>query len=396
MSAALEYLCRESNKLYNCTLYLARQLDFKAGKFFNGSWLSSQMKLNSHMKALYTSAAQPTCISVGKAFKSFKELLKPWRKGELPEKPKPPQYRTSDSRFQIGYPQRWLKLVDGVVKVPMGKACKTWFNLSEVFLPFPTHLDWNQVQKLQIVPRAGYFDVVWIGKGKPVEPVDFAPDKALSIDPGLNNWLTCTTTEGTSFLVDGKHLKSLNQWYNKRVANIKEGKDKYFWCNPLDRITGKRNHQMREAVNQATRIANEHCLEPGIGTIVLGWNQSQKQRSEMGRKTNQKLVFVPSSRLKKRIQQLAEQYGIIFIEQEDSYTSKVAALDLDVIPVFGKKSGGWKPSGKRVKRGLSRSADGTEVNADAKARWNIGRKANVTGMQSTPATGVLTSPKRLR
>lgn len=121
LGAALEYLCRESNKLYNCTVYLARQLYFKESRFSHGRWLSSQMKLNPHMKALYTSAAQQTCISVGEAFTSFKELLKLWRKGELLERPKPPNYRTSNGLFQISYPKRWLKLVEGMVRVPMPK-----------------------------------------------------------------------------------------------------------------------------------------------------------------------------------------------------------------------------------------------------------------------------------
>lgn len=96
LRAALKFLCLESNKLYNSTLYLARQLYFKAGKFSNGRWLSTQMKRNPHMKALYTSAAQQTCISVGEAFKGFKELLNLWRKGELPERPfaaKVPNFR---------------------------------------------------------------------------------------------------------------------------------------------------------------------------------------------------------------------------------------------------------------------------------------------------------------
>lgn len=84
----------------------------------------------------------------------------------------------------------------------------------------------------------------------------------------------------------------------------------------------------------------------------------------MGRKTNQKFVQVPTARLKQRIQQLCEQYGIKFIEQEESYTSQASALDMDEIPVYGEKPEGWKPSGKRLKRGLYRAADGTAVNAD--------------------------------
>lgn len=396
LRAALEFLCSESNKLYNSTLYLARQLYFKAGKFSNGQWLSMQMKRNPHMKALYTSAAQQTCISVGEAFKGYRELLGLWRRGELTDRPKPPNYRTSDGMFQLSYPKRWLKLVDAQVRLPMGTACKVWFNLPEIFLPFPSNLDWAKVKELQIVPRASYFDAVWVCEGKPVEPAPLDSEKALSIDPGLDNWLTCVTTEGQSFIIDGRHLKSLNQWYNKRVANIKESKPQSFWCKLLDRATGKRNRQMRDAVNKAARMVLNHCLERGIGTVVFGWNQGQKTRSNMGRKGNQKFVQVPTARLKRRIEQLCELYGIRFVEQEESYTSQSSALDLDSIPVYGEKPEGWEPSGKRLKRGLYRAADGTEVNADANGAWNIGRKANVTGMQCTPARGVLTSPKRLR
>lgn len=150
------------------------------------------------------------------------------------------------------------------------------------------------------------------------------------------------------------------------------------------------------AVNKAARMVVDIVLECGIGTVVFGWNKNQKQGSNMGKKTNKKFVQVPTARLKQRIQQLCELYGIQFIEQEESYTSKASALDLDEIPVYGEKPEGWKPSGKRVKRGLYQSADGREINADCNGSWNIGRKAKVVGMQCKPSRGHLTSPKRLR
>jgi IS605 OrfB family transposase len=153
---------------------------------------------------------------------------------------------------------------------------------------------------------------------------------------------------------------------------------------------------MRHAVNKAARVVVNHCLSHSIGTVVFGWNQGQKNGVNMGRKTNQKFVQIPTGRLKARIAQLCEAHGIIFIEQEESYTSKASALDLDAIPVYGEKPEGWKASGRRIRRGTYRSAAGVEVNADANGAWNIGRKANVIGMQGTPTRGVLTSPKRLR
>lgn len=392
---ALAYLCEESNKLYNCTMFLARNLYFKTGKFSNGRWLSSQMKRNAHMKALYTSAAQQTCISVGEAFKGYKELLKKWHKGELDFRPKTPNYRSKGGLFQLSYPKRWLKLIDGKVRIPMGTACKTWFGLQFIYIDFPTNLEWSDIAELQIVPRAGYFDACWVTKSDEQQKSELDATKWLAIDHGLDNWLTCVTDDD-SFIVDGRHLKSVNAFYNKRVAKIKAGKSQDFWCKLLDQMTTKRNRQMRDAVNKAARLVINYCLENRIGKLVFGWNKGQKNDSNMGRKNNQKFVQIPTAKLKNRIAQLCEQYGIEFIETEESYTSKASALDLDDIPVFGEKPETWKPSGRRVRRGLYKTANGTLVNADCNGAYNIARKGQVTGMLRKPAIGSLTMPKRLR
>lgn len=399
LSAVLEYLCSESNKLYNCTTYLARQIYFKTGLYANKFWLASQMKTTPHMRSLYTSAAQQTCISVGEAFKGYKELLSCYYKGELADKPKLPSYRKR-GLFQISYPKRWLKLTSKGVRVPLGKSCKAWFGLSETFIPFPSNLNWDTIKELSIVPRAGYFDAVWVTKTEAKHASNPSQDNVLSIDHGLDNWLTCISNVNTSFIVDGKHLKSVNQWYNKRLATIKENKSQDFWCKLLDKITGKRNRQMRDAVNKAAKIVVQHCLNNNIGTIVMGWNKGQKQNSNMGRKTNQKYVQIPTAKLKNRIEQLCNVHGIRYLETEESYTSKASSLDLDVIPVFGEKPEGWKPSGRRVKRGLYRSKAGIEFNADINGAINIARKVakqyefqfDLRGF----ARGVLTMPRRLR
>ncbi len=383
LSAVLEYLCSESNKLYNCCTYLARQIYFKTGKYANKFWLATQLKTNPHMKALYTSAAQQTCLAVGEAITGYKKLLKLWKQGELANKPKFPKYRKR-GLFQISYPKRWLKLTEQGVRVPLGKSCKVWFGISEIYLPFPSNLDWDSIKELQVVPRAGYFDAVWVTKTETTNNKRPQQNNVLSIDHGLDNWLTCISNIETSFIVDGKHLKALNQWYNKRVATIKENKSQDFWCKLLDKITTKRNRQMRDAVNKAARIVIDHCLKNNIVTIVFGWNKGQKQESNMGRKNNQKFVQIPTGKLKDRIEQLCDQYGIRFLETEESYTSKSSSLDLDDIPAFGAKPKGWKPSGKRVKRGLYRNATGIEFNADINGAISIARKAIQRGLGGFP------------
>ena len=141
-----------------------------------------------------------------------------------------------------------------------------------------------------------------------------------------------------------------------------------------------------------------HCLENGIGTVVFGWNKGQKDGVNLGDKTNQKFVQVPTARLKEQIKQLCEQYGIRFEETEESYTSKASFLDADEIPVYGEKPANWEPSGKGVKRGLYRSAEGSLINADCNGAANILRKVAVKlGLNlSRISSGELTAPLKLR
>jgi putative transposase len=137
-------------------------------------------------------------------------------------------------------------------------------------------------------PRNHCFYVEFVYEQKPVNVVKLEQSKILGIDHGVGNWLTCVSNVGTSFIIDGLKLKSVNQWYNKQIANIKEGKPQGFWSNKLVAITEKKNRQMRDAVNKAARIVINHCLNNKIGTVVFGWNEGQKDSSNMGKKNNQK------------------------------------------------------------------------------------------------------------
>lgn len=261
----------------------------------------------------------------------------------------------------------------------------------------PSNLAFDAIRELRILPRNGCFYAEFIYKLEKVESsVDV--EKALGIDHGLENWLACVDTEGNSFIVDGRHLKSINRWYNKQVSVLKDNKPQGFWSKRLARVTEKRNRQMRDAGNKAARIVVEHCLEQGIGTIVFGWNARQKDGAKMGAKTNQKFVPIPTARLKERIAQLCEQHGLQFVETEESYTSKASFLDDDVLPTIGEKPDSWKPSGRRTKRGLYRTGVNHTINADCNGAANILRKVSMTlGIDlSRVCRGALTRPTRIQ
>lgn len=396
LRAILEYVCCEANKLSNCGIYYARQMYFKTGKVVSKFDLHKQLNSNPHFGALQSQVAQQTLTTIAESFKSFIGLLKAYTKGTILDRPKLPKYRKQGLAL-VSYPSQAVKLKDGMLRFPLGSKVKAWFGLKAFYLPMPSNLDYKNIIEFRILPRNRCFYVEFVYKNEQ-EKFVLNSDLVLGIDPGLNNWLTCITNTSTSFIVDGKHLKSLNQFYNKQISTIKDKKPHGFWSNKLAAITEKRNRQMRDAVNKAARLVINHCLENKIGNIVFGWNKRQKDSSNMGRVNNQKFVSVPTAKLKERIKQLCEQHGINFIETEESYTSKASFVDNDFLPQYGAKPESWKSSGKRTKRGLFRTAQNWYINADCNGASNIIRKVSTTLNfdLSGVSRGALTTPLRLK
>lgn len=378
LRAILEYICTQSNSLHNCAVYYARQIWFKAKCGVSGFDLVNEAGKSKHFSALPSDAAVQTCIAVGESISSFFALLKKFYAGELERKPNFPNYRKAGGFHLVAFPKRSLKLIEGwagsppnsQIRLPLGLQVKAWFGIKSFTIPMPSNLDFETIREVRILPRNGCFYAEFVYPDPKIE-VDLDPTRCLGLDHGLNNWLTGVSNARTSFIIDGKHLKSINQWYNKSVARLMDNKPNGFWSKRLARLTEKRNRQMRDAVNKAARLVIKHCLSNKIGTLVFGWNKSQKQNANMGGKMNQKFVQIPTARLKERVKQLCNIYGIRFEETEESYTSKSSFLDADTIPVYGEKPIEWKASGKRTKRGLYRSSNGIEVNSDANGAANI-------------------------
>jgi len=400
LKGILEFLCTEANNLTNCGIYYSRQLYFKTGKIPTAFDLQKQLgtvQQNKNYQALYSDTAQQILGTVAESFKSFLGLLKGVKKGTVKQKPKLPNYRKPGGLSLVTYTGRSVKLVDGNLRFPLGKKVKAWFGLDSFTLPMPTNLEHSNIKEYRILPRNREFYVEFVYQTQAIN-AQLDKSNVLGIDHGINNWLTCVSDIGTSFIVDGRHLKSLNQWYNKSVATLKEGKPQGFWTNRLAAITEKRNRQMRDAVNKAARIVLNHCIENNIGTIVFGWNEGQKDSANMGKKTNQKFVQIPTAKVKDRIAQLCEQYGMDFVVTEESYTSKASFCDRDLLPKFGEKPEGWRASGTRIRRGLYRTLRGYLVNADCNGAANILRKVEITLSLNLIeiSRGVLSTPTKVR
>lgn len=397
LRAVLEFICSESHKLTNCGIYYARQLFFKTGKLIGKYDLEKEYKTNKHYQVLHSQAAQQILRSVAESFKSFKELDKKYSKGELHFKPKLPKYRKGNGYALVTYPKQALKLVGNNIKIPLGNTVKRWFKLDNFLISMPSNLKFADIKELRILPRNRCFYVEFVYERESAQELDLNPGYALAIDPGINNWLSCVSNIGTSFIVDGHKVKSLNQWYNKRISTLKEGKPQGYWDDQLAYITEKRNRQMRDAVNKAAKLVVNYCIKHQIGVVIFGWNQGQRQEAQLG-KTTQSFLQIPTAKLKERITQLCEYYGIKFVETEESYTSKASFLDGDFLPTFGAKPEGWTPSGKRVKRGMYCTGIGKFINADLNGAANILRKVETQlGLNLIKVCrALLTVPTRFR
>lgn len=293
-----------------------------------------------------------------------------------------PKYRKSGGMFAISFPKQALRCQDNQLLLPLGNQLGKWFGIKTIPIPMPNNLDFATVRELRILPRNGCFYAEFVYSTP--APQNTQPDlgRALGIDHGVGNWLTCVSNIGKSFIVDGKRIKSQNQWYNKQVAALKKNKSQDYWDETLAAITEKRNRQMRDAINKVARFVINWCLNHNVGTVVFGWNVRNKDGIYLGKKNNQEFVQIPTAKLKNRIQQLSEQYRIRFIETEESYTSKASFVDNDFLPKFGEKPQSWKPSGKRGKRkdGLGRgqyqTKQGIRINSDCNGAANILRKVS--------------------
>jgi putative transposase len=209
-------------------------------------------------------------------------------------------------------------------------------------------------------------------------PAPAAVDPALhaGVDIGLNN-LAMLTSDQPGFVprvVNGRPVKSINQFYNKRRAELQKWLGEKGASGRLERITTKRTRRIDWYLHTASRRIIELLVAAGIGTLCIGKNPLWKQQANLGRRNNQNFVSVPHARFIEKLTYQAELVGIQVKITEESYTSKASFLDADPLPVYGSDDQIPAFSGKRLKRGLYRAKDGRHINADVNGSYNTIRK----------------------
>ena len=412
------WLCHQSNNLYNSVLYQVRQSHFETcptyeyfdenqlfrtackDRLVKASYaqLCKDFKDNKHYQALGGQSAQQCIKSVVEAIISYNKLIKCWWRGELNNKPRITRYRISGGMYQVAFTSQNTTYddVSSSCRLSISRENKSELITTVLVIPGGAIFKSEQLSEVRIVPSNNQLWAEYIYKVESIKTVGLDYKSAISIDHGVSNWLSVLNSRGKSFIVCGKKIKSINQRYNKAVANHKKGKSSKYWDDYLAKLTHKRNCQMRDGVNKAARFIVNYCLNQEIGNIIFGWGQGIKNRSNLNKQNNQNFVQIPTARLKNRIQELAESVGIIFTETEEAYSSKASYLDNDLVPKYGEKPKGYKFSGRRITRGTYKSAKGCIVSADIQAAGNILRKVAVQlGISLVEAgRGALTLPKR--
>ncbi|WP_254172982.1 RNA-guided endonuclease InsQ/TnpB family protein [Planktothrix pseudagardhii] len=375
-------LCRLSKNMFNVGLYNVRQYFFQERKHlrYEGNYYHS--KGNENYELLATDIAQQTLKIVDRSFQSFFKLLQMKQRGELNVKVNIPGYLPKDGYFLLVIPIRPRDLEkmpskNWVFTVPTSRKFRR--EVGTFSFTIPERLRGFNIKEIRILPKTGgrYFDAAFVYEGaeeKQVEP----SQEMLGIDLGLNNFATCVSTTQESFILNGRKIKSINQWFNKENARLQSIKD-------LQKVQGlthrqaallnRRNHQVQDFLSKSARYVVNWCIKRNISKIVVGYNPDLKQLINIGKRNNQNFTQIPVFTFKRKLESLCERYGIKVIEQEESYTSKASSLDVDVLPVWNADNPKtYKFSGKRIKRGLYRTAQGWVVNADANGALNILRK----------------------
>ena len=356
----LDRLCFLSKNLYNATLYAIRQHYFNTKKYLSYGNVNKQFVLedNHDYRQLPAATSQQVQRQVDAMFRSFFRAIKsPKMKGKTVHIP---GYKDKiDGRYVVTYTGQQVSLKDGVVKFK---------DKEKNLYSFNTKCD--NISEVKIVPKSDYISVNIIYNIPDVVPVQ-DNGRYASIDLGIDNLVTVTSTCSNAEIIDGRRLKSINQFYNKKVAALQSKlvQDKHT-SKRIRQITRRRNFKVEDYLNKASSYVVNQAVSNNICTLIVGYNKGWKQDTNMGKKNNQKFVDIPYLKLLHMLEYKCKMHGIKFVTIEESYTSKCSYYDNEDLcfhTIY---------AGMRKKRGLFVTSKGVKINADVNGALNIMRKRN--------------------
>ena len=374
-----------SKNLYNAGLYIVRQSFFSDKESYkNYETLQKEFQNSDQIdyRSLPSKVSQHVLKQVNKDFKSFFEATKAYRKApqKFLGKPKIPKYKDKVKGRNL--------LVYTIQAISKTKLSAGTIKLSQTGIEFPTKVKIKQLQQVRIVPGNGCY-VIEVVYEQAAKPKKLDNQRYAGIDIGVNNLAAIVTNTGDKpLIINGKPLKSMNQYYNQKRARL-QSKSKLGKSRRLEKLSNKRNNKVEDYLHKASREITNQIVSKGITKVIIGKNPNWKQEVNIGRVNNQNFMQIPHAEFINKLKYKCELEGIEVIIQEESYTSKCSFLDNEAVQKQDKYGG------TRVTRGLFKSSTGTKINADINGAGNILRKAIPNAFQAKGIEGVVVRPLRL-
>ena len=360
--AALDAAAFVSKNLYNAANYLLHQAYIFRAERIHYPALARQMRHTQPYRALPAKVAQWVLKQVCAAWESYFAAFNAWKTdpSRFLGRPHLPKYLDKHGRNLLTYTIQAISrplLRRGIIQ-PSG-------------LPIQVQTRQTAVQQVRIVPHGTHYTIEVVYE-QPITPAPLDPALVAAVDIGVNN-LVALTANLPGFaprLINGRPLKALNQFYNKRRAQLQARLPQgQYTSHRLEVLTDKRDRRVNDCLHNASRAIVNLLVQHRIGTLIIGHNPDWKQQVRLGRRTNQTFVFIPHARLIAMLRYKAELVGIQVVVREEAHTSKVSFLDDEPVQHHEHYVG------RRIARGLFRVSDGRLINADVNGSYNIGRKA---------------------
>ncbi|MDJ0592107.1 MAG: transposase [Pleurocapsa sp. MO_226.B13] len=385
----IDHLSWQSKNLYNSANYIIRQNFIYGHGYLTYNQMASKMKETEQYKALPAKVSQQVLRGLDRNWKSFFEALSEFKTNsdKFLVRPKIPGYKDAKKGRNL-----LVYTIQAISKVARKQGL---VKLSGTSLSFPTKVA-ERIAEVRIVPKCDCYVIEVI-----YEETEqfFKPNEKIgAIDLGVDNLMAVTSNQPdfTPLLINGRPLKSLNQFYNQRRAKLQSLLKGNRKSSPrIRRLTRCRNQKIDDYLHKASRYLVNLLVGQQITTLVIGNNEGWKQEVNLGRVNNQKFVTLPHSRLIDMITYKCQLVGIKVILQEESYTSASNFLNLDPLPVYGQIT--EKPifSGTRIKRGLYRTDKGFLCQSDVIGSYNILRKAFPNALTRYGIERCVVHPRRI-
>lgn len=396
----LRELCRLAKSLTNQAIYNIRQHYFQEKQYLRYESNYHELKNSENYRLLNSNMAQQTLKDVDLMFKSFFALIKLAKRGKYSfNHIRLPNYLPKNGYSCLIIAQFSVK--DGnVLTIPYSNTFKKRHE-TKIQVKIPKILENKKIKEIRIIPKfnARFFEIQYTYEIQE-ENIELNTNNALAIDLGVNNLCTCVTNNGKSFIIDGKKLKSINQFFNKQNARLNSIKDKQNIKKQTKQqflISRKRKNRVDDYINKTCRYIINYCLPNNIGTLVIGYNQSFQNKTNLGKKNNQIFTQLPFGKIREKLEYLCKRYNINYILQDESYTSKASFFDNDELPLYNADNPQtYEFSGKRVKRGLYQTKNNYLFNADCNGALNILRKSKAVDVTILGCRGEVDTPKRIR